>query len=155
MKYKPGCPSVVRRQLIEYADYLRKECYSDLAKRSISLVVDRMTWNGCSLCAVIAFTRNRLYFLDIIHVMETDHTTIATAIAMVVQELEEYETKVRSIVTDNAANLCRTFDDSNTADTLSAILHIRCGVHTAHLVYSDLEQSNECFINLYMIYSLA
>jgi hypothetical protein len=171
----------LRKQILDYSAYLQEKMFSpgsrafgkpgtliiDPALRYpsgglpqyVSLIADGMTWADRALYVVVAFTPAQLYFVDLVHVPATDHETIATEIAGIVKKMDERGVKVRSICTDNAANLVRAFDSHVPhpleqrvlKDTLSAkvnrvIVHVRCSVHTMHLVYSDMKKGCPGFV---------
>jgi hypothetical protein len=140
----------VRKHLIEYADHLRESVLFKLRGKCISLIADGATWEGRALYFVVAFTPRNIHFLNVLHLESTDHNAIANEMGDLVTKLKAGNTKVWSVTTDNAANFVRALNPDELRETLQSvtgekILHIRCGIHTAHLVFSDLEKESELF----------
>jgi hypothetical protein len=151
LKYKPPSRYIVRKQLVAYGNYLRDLVLWKLKGKSVSLIADGATWEDRALYFVVAFTPRNIHFLDILHLDKTNHTAIAEEMGKIVTQLNAGETKVRSVTTDNASNLRRALDPTQITETLQVItkqpiLHVRCGIHTAHLAFEDLERESLEFV---------
>jgi hypothetical protein len=148
--FPPVSRETVRKNLIDYANYLRESVFWKLKGKSVSLIADGATWESRALYFVVAFTPRNIYFLDVMHLESTDHLAIANEMGKLVKKLNDGGTIVWGVTTDNAANLVRALDPEELRETLQTvtgrkILHVRCGIHTAHLVFSDLEKESLIF----------
>jgi hypothetical protein len=142
----------LRRKMLAYSNWLEESTRYALRGKRVSLITDGVKWADRTLYVVVAFLPDRLFFLEFLHFEKADHQTIATKIGEVVKKLEQGNTTVDAICSDNAANLVCAFTPNMMKETLSAsvghkIIHVRCGVHTVHLIFDDLAKGSEKFRN--------
>jgi hypothetical protein len=148
----PVSPIVVRTDLIERGNEIWNQTLDRLAEcGECTLITDGATVDGRHFYPVIAFTKQRLYFLTILEVKRADHLTLATELARIVIELRDRKgVKVRAVITDNARNLVRALDDEQPAETMQQLadtqaIHIRCGIHSAQLGLTDFRKQSPEF----------
>jgi hypothetical protein len=101
-EYRQPSLKELRRELIEYAKYLREHILFSNRGGRMSILTDGGTWAGRHFYFVIGFSPNQLELLDVVHLEKTDSQSIAQALCKIVKELEnEMKCMVISICSDN------------------------------------------------------
>ena len=130
----------LRTKMIDLAHEIKEETLKEIAGQKVSLMIDGSSrWEVHYIAAVI-FTVKRLYLYSVVAITDQTSITLANVIASIVTELNDNNTTVISVNTDNAANNIRALNgDENSAQELSNSHFIRqpCAAHTLNLVICD------------------
>jgi hypothetical protein len=146
--YMPKTTLTMRAVMVSYSDWMRGCDLRRVRGLVVTVLIDGTTRRGRPFCVIEVCAENTVIHWKIVEIPTDDPVAIALgeelprpfaekivdATIGVVNELEDANTEVICVTTDNASVLAATFADRSLAGSLSSktgkrIMHGRCGVH--------------------------
>jgi hypothetical protein len=114
-----------------------------LKGKFISLLTDGAKRGDKNFYVVVAYSAQKLYFIDLLNLESSDHVSVAQHVALIIQALSTYSICVNCIVTDNARNLVRALSPDELTETVQILpgekaSNVRCDCHSADLALDDI-----------------